>query len=234
MNKLIIFITLFWASASFSQNLQVHYDFGQDRDYITTTFEMYKPDALGSTFWFIDMDYNSTEPHKSMSLAYLEIARYFTLPVLNQNLSATIQYNDGFLMYPDGKSYGGASLYSAWLGGFSYFFPVGHGNVSLELLYRHMDVSDKLDGQITLVWYLPFFDGKLDFMGFLDYWSQDMQTLDNDGIKKSGVLSTEPQLWYNINKTIAIGGEVEISRNMLPEYGDEVKVMPTLGIKWTF
>lgn len=234
MNKLIILIIFLSPYASFSQNLQVHYDFGQDRDYITTTFEMYKADVLGSTFWFIDMDYNSAEPHKSMSLAYLEIARYFTLPVLKKNLSATLQYNDGFLIYPDDDLYGGASLFSAWLGGLNYFIPIGNGNLSVELLYRQMDVSNKPDAQFTLVWFYPFFNGKLDFMGFLDYWSQDMQTLHNDGIKKIGVLSAEPQLWYNLNTTIAIGGEVEVSRNMLPDYGDDFKVMPTLGIRWTF
>ena len=40
-----------WAQA---QNLQTFYDFGRGRNYITTTFEMFKADKFGDTFWFID------------------------------------------------------------------------------------------------------------------------------------------------------------------------------------
>ncbi len=232
MKKLAVLLVLLLAFASFAQNLQVHYDLGEDREFFTTTLEMFKPDALGSTFWFFDMDYNSAQQNKSGSLAYWEIARYFTLPVLDNKLSATIQYNDGLLIGPAGGGYWGAPLNSVWLGGVSYFIPFGKGNVSVDLLYRHMDVSDSPDTQFTLVWFYPFLEGKLHFMGFLDYWSQDM--LGDDGVEKKGVLLTEPQLWYTLNSKIAVGGEVEVSRNFLPQFGDDLKVMPTLGVKWTF
>jgi hypothetical protein len=43
---------------------------------------------------------------------------------------------------------------------------------------------------------------------------------------------TEPQLWYNLNNHIALGGELEISKNFLPY--DDVKFMPTVAAKWTF
>ena len=39
-------------------NLQTFYDFGKDRQYLTTTFEMFKPDKFGDTFFFIDHYYN--------------------------------------------------------------------------------------------------------------------------------------------------------------------------------
>ena len=140
MKKFALLVVLLLAVSGFSQNLQVHYDFSEDRQFFTTTLEMFKPDAMGSTFWFADVDYNSDQPNKSASLAYWEIARYFTLPVLDNKLSATIQFNDGLLIGPAGEGYWGAPLNSVWLAGVSYFIPAGKGNMSVDLLYRQMDV----------------------------------------------------------------------------------------------
>ena len=42
-----------------AQNIQLHYDFGENRKFLTSTVEMFKPDSWGSTFFFIDMDYSS-------------------------------------------------------------------------------------------------------------------------------------------------------------------------------
>lgn len=53
-----------------AQNIQLHYDFGADRHYLTTTVERFTPDAHGSTFFFIDMDYSEN----GVQQAYWEIA----------------------------------------------------------------------------------------------------------------------------------------------------------------
>ncbi len=79
------FTAIFLSFAAFSamgQNLQVHYDMGKDRGYVTTTLEMFKPDKWGSTYFFMDFDYN-TDVGESVSLAYMEISRglrFCTLP----------------------------------------------------------------------------------------------------------------------------------------------------------
>lgn len=54
--------------ASMAQNLQVLYD--TNRGCVTSTFEMFRPDAFGSTFCFVDMDYSP----KAVG-AYTEISR---------------------------------------------------------------------------------------------------------------------------------------------------------------
>ena len=51
-----------------AQNLQVQYDF--ERGCVTSTVEMFRPDAGGSTYFFVDMD---CAP--KMIGAYWEIAR---------------------------------------------------------------------------------------------------------------------------------------------------------------
>ena len=45
-----------------AQNIQLHYDFG--RNMATTTVEMFKHDGGGSTYFFVDMDYNRLK-HKN-------------------------------------------------------------------------------------------------------------------------------------------------------------------------
>ena len=51
------------------QNLQLHYDLGEGREYLTSTLEMFKPDSAGATFFVVDFDYNSSSAGGA-SLAY--------------------------------------------------------------------------------------------------------------------------------------------------------------------
>ena len=72
MRKLILACLLFAGVSLVAQtNLQLHYDFGQGRNYLTSTIERFKPDANGSLFYFVDMNYSAGGP----SEAYFEIAR---------------------------------------------------------------------------------------------------------------------------------------------------------------
>ena len=80
-----------------AQNVQLHYDFGHTidgelsgRPNVTTTVEMFKPDALGSTFMFTDIDYYAD----GAAGAYWEIAREFNL-TKNKQWAAHVEYNGG-------------------------------------------------------------------------------------------------------------------------------------------
>lgn len=94
MRKAIFALMLLVAmSAQAQTNLQLHYDFGKDRNYVTTTLEMFKPDKWGNTFFFVDFDYNMGEQNHPSS-AYMEIAR--CLKFWNGPLSLHVEYNGGF------------------------------------------------------------------------------------------------------------------------------------------
>jgi hypothetical protein len=206
------------ASALFAQNLQLHYELSEDRKYFVSTLEMFKPDAYGSTFWFVDMEYDSPN-NKGMNLAYWEIARAFTLPV--KNVSATIQYNDGVASF--------GALGQVWLLGVNYYLDLGFIALPLDILYRAAEGADSPDFQITTTWFKPFLDGNLEFSGFLDIWSQD--EFGSEG--KQLVILSEPQLWYNANEQFSIGSEIEVSQNFV--FGqDGLQVLPTLGLRWKF
>ncbi len=220
MKKFVVLFFLVFATATLAQNFQLHYDLGEDRKYITSTIEMFKPDKFGATFFFVDFDYNATG-NKTMSLAYFEIARYFSIPGV-EKLSATVQYNDGTA--PWGR------LGSIWLGGASYAFDLSIGSVSVDILYRKDYLSlTSSNVQGTVVWFLPFLDGKLTLTGFLDVWTGEYWYSGGSTV----VLLTEPQIWYNVWENLNLGGEVEISNNFLPGT-DGFQFKPTLGFKWVF
>ena len=73
-----------------AQNVQLLYDTG--RNCMTSTVEMFRPDSLGSTYFFVDMDYSP-----KVSGAYWEISRELCFwkdtPV--SWLSVHIEYNGG-------------------------------------------------------------------------------------------------------------------------------------------
>ena len=67
---------------------------------------------------------------------------------------------------------------------------------------------------------------KLTFTGFADLWTQNYK-----GAEDLTVFLSEPQLWYHLNKSFSVGGELEISSNFAGG-SDAIKGRPTLGVKW--
>lgn len=229
MGKKIGFGVLILTAGICGQNLQLQYDFGEDRHYLTSTLEMFKPDDFGATFWFVDIDYDDGSGASSASMAYWEIARYIAMPFLKNNpslskLAATVQYNDGL------NTSGGFG--SVWLAGLSYPIDLKIVTLNTDLLYRSAE-NQPGSFQLTLVWFKSFLENKLVLTGFMDIWGQENFDGDTDSTDKQLVLLSEPQLWFNVTKHLALGGEVEISRNFIAG-GTAWKWMPTLGLKWNF
>jgi hypothetical protein len=231
---LILFVSLLVFSSQ-AQNLQTHYDFGKDRGYLTTTVEMFKPDKIGNTFFFIDFDYGSNGVENSPSLAYFEIARCFKLG--KTPFSWHAEYNGGlFRPVPTG----GASISNAWLTGLDYSWNAKDYSKGFSLKALYKNIANTTDAkpnnfQMTAVWYLNFAKGKMTFSGFADFWREG-HMVSGDGWKtakeKKFIFLSEPQLWYNCCKAFSVGGELELSNNFAGM--DGFKVMPTLGAKYTF
>ena len=232
LTAILFLATMFIAmpSRTSAQNVQLHHDI--ERNATTTTVEMFRPDAAGSTFFFIDLDYSP-----KVSGAYWEISREFCFwkeSKLNW-LSVHAEFNGGM------NSEAG-SFNNAWLGGLTYS---GHSSDwsktwSLSAMYKYIPGTVDTKGkrqvhnfQITGVWNLDFFDHWISFNGFADFWREHRAWQDTEFI-----FLAEPQLWVNLNKFkgwekigLSLGTEVEISHNFV-EKGFEA--MPTLAAKWTF
>ena len=213
-----------------AQNLQLLYDTG--RNCATSTVEMFRPDAGGSTFFFIDMDYSP-----KVVGAYWEISRE-----LNFWQDSKMGWMSVHLEYDGGLNTTAGSFNNAWLAGLTYS---GHSKDysktwSLSAMYKLIPGTVNAQGgrdvhnfQITGVWNINFAKGWCDFNGFADFW-REARTWQNT----SYIFIAEPQFWVNLYKIpgmekvrLSIGGEVELSYNFVkPGFS----VMPAVGLKWNF
>lgn len=228
-----IILVLFAVAATQAQNLQVHYDFGKHRKFITSTVEMFKPDKWGSTFFFVDMNYDKSNG-KTVSLAYWEIARAFKLG--KSPFAAHIEYNGGMGQFYATPYNGAYPINDAWLAGLDYNLNSADFSkgITFQVLYKY--IRDKQDAsfQLTTVWYLHMLKHKVTFDGFADFWREDNTVFDDAGNASQSkyVFLTEPQIWYNVNQNLSLGSEIEISCNFSNNKG--FMVNPTLAAKWNF
>lgn len=223
-------------------NLQVMYDFGSDRNQVTTTFEMFKPDKWGDTFFFIDHEFgdndngDGTVSRDFPSGTYFEIARglNFWQNTKLAPLSLHVEYNGGV--------YRGFGVNNTWLFGLNWFVHSKDfkNTLTLEVLYKTIKAKEQaVPMQFTIVWGMKDIFGvkRLNFSGFADFWWEDHVAGPKFDMLKRSTFISEPQLWYQIGDlfgcpNLNIGGEVELSGN----FGtyDGFKCNPCLGAKWDF
>jgi len=234
-------------------NLQLHGDFGRllypenepNRQIITTTVEFFKADRLGSTFFFIDMDYRGQqhnglfdyehgEANRGIVSAYWEIGRDFTFATVketNHSFTAHVEY-DGGLGYNAGVN-AATPFQQAVLAGPTWQW---HSNdfsktTTLQVMYKHMlPTGPNGEGnhpsfQITGVWGVRFADDWCTFSGFADLWyaqtPKGAYTKPEFKDQLGLVFLTEPQFWVNVlnrhqqNNVLSVGIELEISNNFI-------------------
>ena len=227
---LAILLLMFVSINAIGQNVELHYDFGKKG--LTSTVEMFRSDKVGSTYFFIDMEFTP-----KVSGAYGEIARelcFWQNSKLDW-LSLHVEYNGGLDTVV-------GSYNNAWLAGLTYS---GHSKDwsktwSLPALYKLIPGATGFKGeaqvhnfQITAVWNLDFFNRWLSFNGYADFWREI-----RDKQNTEFMFITEPQLWVNLNKikgmenvNLSLGTEVELSANFVDK---GFYVIPTLAIKYAF
>lgn len=235
LRKLFLFVLSVAAFASLNaQNLQLHFDsrhslYGNEAapvNYLTATFEMFKPDKWGSTFMFVDFDFNFDK--RNAGLAYAEIARAFKIG--DFPLMPHLEYNGGLgLVRATDYSF---SIPSAYLAGAQYPFRLGNFFMSTYVAYKlNAFAKNSHDVQWTLTWNAALADGKLSLGGFLDLWTENKNRATAEGGKKL-ILLSEPQIWYNVTPNLAFGSEVELSYNFAR--AEKFTAIPTIATKWNF
>ena len=235
---------LFAQGAKAQTNLQVFYDFGPDRQHVTTTLEGFYNDNWGNTFFFIDHDFNAKDADgkvEAPSGTYMEVARClnFWQQTALSPLSLQVEYNGGV--------YNGYTIKNAMLFGLDYFLHSADfsNTFNFKVLYKKIwNTTQNVPLQFTFVWGLnDLFGAKgLRFSGFADFWWEDHTLFaDHNGVilptASHTVFISEPQLWYNIGQhfgcdNLNIGGEVELSYDFGTSKGFWCR--PCAGIKWVF
>jgi len=246
MNKKAILVAVatlaFGLLAKAQTNLQVLYDFGSDRQYLTTTLEGFYNDNWGNTFFFIDHDFShkANGGVKAPTGTYLEIARCLNFWQDSKlgGLSLQLEYNGGVY-----KNY---YINHAILAGFDYFLHSADFNntFNFKLLYKKIaSTIQQVPLQFTFVWGMQDLFGLkgLRFSGFADFWWEDHTLFDTKNGANSKLSHTvfisELQLWYNVGQWLGVnnlnlGGEVELSYDFGSSEG--FRVRPCLGAKWVF
>lgn len=213
-----------------AQNIQVLYD--TERDCVTSTVEMFRPDNWGSTFFFVDMDYTP-----KVQGAYWEITRELCFWK-----ESKLSWLSVHLEFDGGLNTAAGSFNNSWLAGLTYS---GHSKDfsrtwSISAMYKLIPDTKDAAGkaqehnfQITGVWGIQFAKGWCTFSGFVDFWREMRPWQDTEFIWLA-----EPQFWVNLNRikgwenvNLSVGGEVELSHNFVEE---GFRAMPALGAKWTF
>ena len=240
MKRFLLLILLVGTLSAKAQNVQLHYDFGRHaykslnsenkadaRPALTSTVEMFRPDKWGSTFFFVDLDYN-----KGVQGAYWEIARelnFWQNSKVNW-LSAHVEYNGGLNRVAG--LYDDAFLFGATYSGHSKDFSKTWSITASYKIIPHNTKSIH-NFQITGVWGVTFAHKYLSFIGFIDFWREHRAWQGTDFI-----LLAEPQLWFNFNAikgcekfNLSIGTEVELSNNFVNK---GFYAIPTAAVKWTF
>ncbi len=220
-------ISAFAYSAKAQSDLQVYYDFGKDRKYVSSTFETYKADKWGDTFlfadfYFTDIDDRDAGMSSASNGSYFEIERglNFWQDSKLKDLGIWIEY--------DGSTWGASMI---CLGAKYFLHSADFKNTAtLSLMYDQNIKMFKSDipFKFTASWGMQdIFNLKnLRFSGFIDIWGQE--TVHGDMC-----VLFEPQLWYCLDgEHLNIGTEIEVSYNFAGH--DGFMVNPCLGVKWVF
>ena len=266
MRTLFLMIAASLAStfAKAQTNAQLLYDFGSDRKYVTLTLEMFKQDKWGSTYFFVDHDFNYNKmvvgsKNVSQGGTYTEISRALNFWQNSQmkNWSLHVEYNGGIT-----KNY---PINNAWLFGVEYLIhdKSYKNTLTLEALYKTIrKTHQNVPMQFTAVWTCNDIFGVkgLKFDGFADFWWENHTScLDKNGNAKTVdtgkkdedgkpiyevayknehvVFTSEPQLWYNVGQHFGVDN-LSVGGEVELDYnfGSNAGFMcrPCLGVKWDF
>ena len=216
-----------------AQNVQTFWDFGRNQP--ATTFEMFKPDKFGDTFWFIDHNY-VTPAQRQTGVASAFNGTYFEIERgINFWQESSLKDLSGHLEY-DGSSWG-AGIFCV---GAKYFLHSADfsNTLTLYLMYdQHLGVgSADIPLKFSWVWGMNDLFGLkgLTFKGFGDIWGNN--SVYSDGSTTGFSILAEPQLWMNLggffDNHLDVGSEIELSYNFAGNKG--FMCNPCAGFRWTF
>lgn len=230
---LILFLFIAAGTALTAQNVQLHYDMGQSRKYLTSTVESFKTDKYGSTFYFIDIDYGKAGDNgiEGPQLAYFEIAR--GIKFWDSPFEVHVEYNGGFGQFKASPFNGAYKINDAWLFGGNYTWnSKDYSKIfTLQAMYKNIRGKNDMSFQFTGVWTIQLFKNKVTLDGFADFWREDNIVGVGDNAKATNfVFLTEPHFWFNVNKQFSIGSEIEMSASFAGHRG--FMINPTIAAKW--
>jgi len=225
-----------------AQTLQLHYDARHTLDpsrnsknYATLYFEYFKTPDTGKLIikpgsFLLKLQADFTGEQQNIGKYYMQVSQEvrFWRPKVFLNL----QYTGGLgITNPRQYSYYIVNTYSV---GISYPFKLGSAYMSSVLNFRYVPYTKpSRDLMYTLYFYKGLFNYRAEFAGDFSLWTEnkdhgDELTANLHGKRLS--FFAEPQFWYNVNRTFAIGTRVNTNYHVLTTE-DVLQIYPTAAIR---
>ncbi len=242
MKLLFTLAAFIFFTTAFSQTLQLHYDPRHKIDpdhnaknFLTLYFEYFKSQDSGKGFikpgsFLLKMQSDFLGEKNNIGKFYIQVSQSFRF--WKPKIFINLQYSGGLgITEPREYSYYIINAYSA---GLTYPFQWNNAYLSAVLNYKYIPFKKpSKDVFFTLYWWKGLFNYKGEFLGDFSIWTEnknhgDAYTQNLHG--KRFTFFAEPQFWYNINKTLAIGTKINTNYHVLT-YDDLFQVYPTIGVK---
>lgn len=216
MNKInfsALIIAFFLVGEVSSQNIQILHNIESGNNRPVITLEHFNTDKYGSNYAFTDFEFNGYKG--AINTAFVKINRM--LNFWDNPLSINFEYTGGLFYTPEFSS----SINNVWVVGGDYQLNSNDYSkiLNLKLGYRIEPKIKSESYQFSAIWNLNYFNNKISINGFLHNYIQH----------NKAIIYAEPQIWYNIDKHLSLGGEVRTGYNFnAPQW----KAIPAIGIKY--
>ncbi len=213
-----------FATAQF-KDVQLHYETGSfkagdkviKRDFFKVKMQLLNRDSLGLTYINTELDYNSKS--NGLSFSQFTLLRSLKLPFFKY-----VQPSVGHA-----AALGRDNMYFAGV-----LVPAKFGKVVVLplFLYSYTKAAKKPDGRIMVGVNTRLFNNRVAIFGFASTWSADkVVNGEVDGKRWGWQLS--PQIWFHLNKSLALGTKLDYSRNLYTADGSN-DFLPTAGVRWVY
>jgi Domain of unknown function (DUF5020) len=241
MKSLITVMLCIICHVAYPQSLQLHYDprhtlapKQNSKNFLTFYFEYFKNQDSGKSFikpgsFLLKMQADFFGEKNNMGKFYMQVSQSFRF--WRPKIFLNFQYSGGLgITEPRQYSYYVLNTFSI---GLTYPFKLGNAWLSGVLNYKYIPFEKpSYDILYTLYWWKGLLNYKASFSGDFSIWTTNKNHGDDFTKNLNGKrfsFFAEPQLWYNINKTFAVGTKVNMNYHILTN-DDIFQVYPTIAI----
>lgn len=242
MRSFFVLSLLLASVTTFAQSLQLHYDLRHTFDSKHTTqnfptlyFEYFKNSDTGKIAKNLGPFQIKTQAdfignQSNISQFYMQVFQQFRF--WKPKVYINLQYAGGLgVTIPREYSYYIVNTYSA---GISFPFKIGSAYLSNDVDFRYSAYQKAShDLSYTFYFWQGLFNYKAEFSGDFTIWTQNRNHGDDLTAGMQGKqlsFFAEPQVWYKINKTFAVGSKVNMYYHVL-NASNMVQIYPTAAIR---
>jgi len=235
-----IFLLLFNALNGFSQNIQLHYDFRHsidpklnEKNFPTLSFEFFKQiDTVGTGAFLLKMQADFRGKDGNIGQIFTQVSQ--TLRFWKPKVYLYLNYSGGLGVTTNAFGYYIANSYAV---GAAYPFQWNEAFLSANLALRcNAFEKPSYDPQFTFYFGRGFANYKFFTAGSFVFWTENRNHGDDATRNLEGkkfAFFGDPQFWFKIKNGFSIGTRVNILYHLLNDK-NEIKIYPTLGLKYEF